>query len=100
MNDTIQSYLPEFDGGVVTAGGFKVLHDAESYGAASSIGAAGDCLARLWRCLDNHPLILFVPGQGPFSVTTGEEFKDWCERHLPLSFGEFLLRSAQDRTMG
>jgi len=98
MSDTIQSHILEFESGVVTASGFKVLDDAEAYGAAASIGAASACIARLWHCLEKHSLSLFVPGAGSISVTTAGELKDWCEQYLPLSSDEFLRRSAQQRS--
>ena len=96
MTDTLQFHALEFDDGVVTESGFRALLDAEVYGAASSIGAAGNCVARLRSCLDKCPLSLFVPGVGLRSVTSNEGFKDWCQQYLHLSYQAFLRRDDQD----
>lgn len=88
----LQDHESAFSKGWVTEAGFKVLQDAEIYGASASIGAGSTCLAALWQALDQRPLSLYVPGEGLAQVSEAAELARWCERYFPDCFAEYRRR--------
>lgn len=85
---TLQDHESDLSQGWVTEAGFKVLQDAEIYGAAASIGAGSTCLATLWQTLDERALSLHVPGEGQAQVNDAAGLAHWCERYFPDCFAE------------
>lgn len=92
--NTLQAHLTDYDNGFVSEQGFSALSDAEAYGAASSIGASGSSIARLWQALANgRDLKLFCREGVTVSAHTEMELKNWCTRYFPLSYSEYLCRA-------
>ncbi len=92
--NTLQAHLADYDKGFVSELGFSALSDAEGYGAASSIGASGSSIARLWQALENGRVLKLFCREGvTVSAHTEMELKDWCIRYFPLSYSEFLRRA-------